>query len=88
MRIKGSVTEILDAVATPDGGVMKFEVTTSSGCKYHVTVEDHGEPGKDRDALKIYKVSGGSCPAPTTARQVVKCGNIQWHSGLDADDED
>jgi hypothetical protein len=81
VKIEGPVTFIYEAVPTETGGRMKFEVTTSAGCKYNVTMTDNAEPGSKSpyDNLKLEYVSG-SCPVENTGDQQLTAGNNQWHN--------
>jgi hypothetical protein len=81
-KINGSVTFIYYATSGPNGGEMKFQVTTSAGCTYDVTTKDQIEPGSQPpfDYLTV-EYTGGPCFAETTGgAQPLKTGNIQWHN--------
>jgi hypothetical protein len=84
-HFNGPVTFIYYATPSPTGGAMKFEVTTSEGCKYNVTAEDQAEPGSKSpyDWLTVEWTFSPplntTCPTDNTDRQRLDAGNIQWH---------
>jgi hypothetical protein len=82
VKINGPVTFIYYATPLPNGGEMKFQVTTAQGCKYDVTTKDQIEPGSKPpyDFLTVQYVSGPCPPETTSGSQRLDNGNIQWHN--------
>jgi beta-propeller repeat-containing protein len=81
VTINGPVTFMFYASPTPNGGEMKFEVTTEKGCKYNVTAADRRGPGHSAppDALGVEWMLGPCPPENTGGAQPLDSGNIQWH---------
>jgi hypothetical protein len=71
------VTWVFYAFATPSGGQMKFEITTSQGCRYVVVAADNGQPSASGDWVQLQYVSG-ECPPENTGVAPLTTGNIVW----------
>ena len=80
LHVNGPVTDIRVIAITPDGSpkTVRFSGTCDGGgpaCSFSVTVEDHGEPGRD-DQLGI-AVTGAV--SEVRSQRIISRGNIQFH---------
>jgi len=80
LHVNGPVTDIQVIAFNPDGSprTVRFSGTcddSGPACSFSVTVEDHGEPGRN-DQLGI-AVTG--VVSEVRARRIISRGNIQFH---------
>lgn len=81
LHVNGPVTDIQVIAINPDGSpkTVRFSGTCNDSgpaCSFSVTVEDHGEPGRN-DQLGI-AVTGGLIEV--RSQRIISRGNIQFHN--------